>query len=386
MSHFATELPRLLNLLYDTALDAAEWPTFLNELPAVFGGARGIMHVHGPGGQEFLTFGHDPRFLDTYASHYWRVNPYPASGLHRLRLGVVSDATNLLDAATAQKTEFYNDWMRPQSISPDHLGVAIRNTGEEVVVLCVAPDFDRHEDARVQYRTELGLLTPHLMRAVALNSAHTNAMRAQQRYDCMLEAFGFAAFVLDPAGRVLHANGSAESLLREKDRPVCTRHDGRIKALRASDDRNLQAHIAGAFVPAGPRVLSPLQLLSVETGRAFVGWLVPMERPDAGRYKRAKFVRAFVQDRSLLFMLMPRREQAQIAPEAIRPAFGLSLAEARLVSALVAGRTLEEYAVSTGNSRHTVRNQLAQVFAKTRTNRQAELVIKVISTLGPFFA
>jgi DNA-binding CsgD family transcriptional regulator len=58
----------------------------------------------------------------------------------------------------------------------------------------------------------------------------------------------------------------------------------------------------------------------------------------------------------------------------LRSIFNLSLAEARLAQALARGETLEEVACSLGIKISTARTQLAVIFAKTETRRQARLV------------
>lgn len=57
--------------------------------------------------------------------------------------------------------------------------------------------------------------------------------------------------------------------------------------------------------------------------------------------------------------------------------FGLTPAEARLTLLLVGGKTLVEIAQKLHVSIATVRTQLKAVFEKTRTHRQAELVVLV---------
>jgi DNA-binding CsgD family transcriptional regulator len=58
----------------------------------------------------------------------------------------------------------------------------------------------------------------------------------------------------------------------------------------------------------------------------------------------------------------------------LRIAFGLTRAEARLACAIAEGRSPAEAAALFGRKLTTVRSQLRQVFAKTGTSRQAELV------------
>lgn len=62
---------------------------------------------------------------------------------------------------------------------------------------------------------------------------------------------------------------------------------------------------------------------------------------------------------------------------AIEKVFGLTTAEARLAALLASGATVSEAASAHKVSVATIRTQLAAIFAKTRTNRQAELVMLI---------
>ena len=61
--------------------------------------------------------------------------------------------------------------------------------------------------------------------------------------------------------------------------------------------------------------------------------------------------------------------------------FGLAPAEARLALHLVAGETLRTAAVKLSISYETARTCLKIIFNKTRTCRQAELVIVILTAL-----
>jgi DNA-binding CsgD family transcriptional regulator len=60
--------------------------------------------------------------------------------------------------------------------------------------------------------------------------------------------------------------------------------------------------------------------------------------------------------------------------DTLRVVFDLTPAEARLAQGITRGDTLEEIAISLGIKMPTARTQLAAVFAKTGTRRQAKLV------------
>jgi DNA-binding CsgD family transcriptional regulator len=61
-------------------------------------------------------------------------------------------------------------------------------------------------------------------------------------------------------------------------------------------------------------------------------------------------------------------------PDVLQKLFGLTAAEARLAIQITRGETAADIARVTGVSIATIRSQLASVFSKTQTGRQAELV------------
>ena len=61
--------------------------------------------------------------------------------------------------------------------------------------------------------------------------------------------------------------------------------------------------------------------------------------------------------------------------------FGLTPAEARLALHLVAGETLRSAEVKLNVSYETARSRLKSIFDKTKTHRQAELAIVILTAL-----
>ncbi len=69
-----------------------------------------------------------------------------------------------------------------------------------------------------------------------------------------------------------------------------------------------------------------------------------------------------------------------VPPEILAKLFGLTPAEARVVVELVKGKRPQEVADDLSVSLNTVRNQLKQIFSKTNTGRQSELISLVLSS------
>jgi len=384
MRRFAdNDFPTLLELLYDAALDPSRWQAFLDALMHGFGDARGVLHLFDAGETTttMLGFGHEPAFAESYAAHYGRVNPYPAVGFQRLRMGKVDYASNLFPTGSIEKSEFFNDWMRPQGITTDHLALLLRNDGRGMALLAVAPHASIFGKNRERYTAQLQMLAPHIVRAVEINRVTSAARLAEQTLGGTIEGIGVAAFLVGRSGRLLIANGHAEILMRT-DRVVAVDRFKMLRGVCADDDRTLSAAIA-TCAGAATRSRQPIRLTSHVSGRTMVGWVLPIRPPGDDRpSRRFELFSSEGAEPMALLLLAPAESRVAIPPAAIQAAFGLSRAEARLASALAAGRTMTEYAKDAGLSRNTARNQLASAFAKTATTRQTQLVALIVGALG----
>jgi len=377
-------LPQLLELLYAAAVEPAGWPAFLDALSASFGAANGALHSFDRELNRLgvvMNFGADPAYQASFLTHYSHINPY-AKGSADLELGVVVPASAAISVEAVERTEFFNDWMRPQGIPTDHLGVRLFDNGTEHVLLAVAPQasvFERHREC---YERQLARLVPHMMRALAINQLVSRTQANQRITDAVLDAWTSAVFVLDRCRRPLRLNKHAENLLRTGvlgfDREYV------LRPPRPDEAAALEAAISTALAFGVRGAAGPLRLTSHD-GSIYLAWLVALRAPDDGGSSPLVARSMNGSDPALLLMVAPMRGAVAIPADVIRTALGLTAAEARVVSMLVAGQSVADCAEATGLSPYTVRNQLASVFSKTNTSRQSELVALVIRTLGQPF-
>ena len=82
-----------------------------------------------------------------------------------------------------------------------------------------------------------------------------------------------------------------------------------------------------------------------------------------------------------IFLVEPDA-RSERPPERLRRIYGLTQTEAEVASRLVQGMRLADVSKALGVSIHTVRGYLKQLFAKTNTHRQAELVRVIVSGPG----
>ncbi len=187
-----------------------------------------------------------------------------------------------------------------------------------------------------------------------------------------LQALSAAMVLLDAAGRLLFANHVAQALLAQADgiaidpsNVVRCRDREAQKALRRFLDRPVdQLPRSGAMVP----VTFPIRR---EFGLPLVALVI--SRPDGA-------LAAPGERRTVLLLRDPERELG-VASDLLTTLFGLSNAEAAVVSRLAAGISLEQIADERGVSLITVRNQLKSALGKSGVSRQVELVSIVLRAI-----
>ena len=85
--------------------------------------------------------------------------------------------------------------------------------------------------------------------------------------------------------------------------------------------------------------------------------------------------------RMAVYVIDPRH-QPDINGELLRRVYGLSPAEIRVMRELMQGHSAETIAEMLGISVYTVRTHLKNLFAKTGTKRQGELIARIAASLG----
>lgn len=182
----------------------------------------------------------------------------------------------------------------------------------------------------------------------------------------MMDMFPVAVLMADWNGHLRIANSQAQSLLADHD-AIFVDPLGNVRLTDKQQNTQLyeiiervHAGIDTDCALAAPRQsgLAPMSILVVPVGQG---------TDDAERGVT-------------LFISVPE-DPFEIAPARLEGLYGFTPAEAKLVISLVAGSKLDEIAEESGTSLNTLRNHLKSVFRKTDTNRQAELMKRVLT--GP---
>jgi DNA-binding CsgD family transcriptional regulator len=261
------------------------------------------------------------------------------------------------DGRIPSQREYVHDFCYPHGIRWV-LGGKVSEDAHGVTVLGLQRRFGRpafrSDDPAIRSQ-----LTAHLQRATRIASTMEALRRENAVLSEALHAFASAAVVVDGDGKVRYANRTAQSRLAAGS--ACRLRMGHLACTNPASDRKLTTAVraacqkptrATAFLLSGPGGELHARVVPVrESASAAFGWTEP-----------------------LALVVLADPEARHPSADLLRQLFGLTSAEARVVSALARGQSLERIAASTGVSRNTLRTQLASAFGKTGTTSQAQLV------------
>ncbi len=164
----------------------------------------------------------------------------------------------------------------------------------------------------------------------------------------MLDRIGCGYLVLNREKRVIEWNASAQNTLERQGDAANTASE-----LSAALKR-LIANVPAPFLPGS------------------LSWVVIRSRGD--RPVILNEMGVIAPDGTSIVALLDRDNRTATNPQTLQTMFGLTSAETQLALRLAHGDAPLEIARSWRLSRTTIRSQLASLFAKTETKRQAELV------------
>jgi DNA-binding CsgD family transcriptional regulator len=369
------QLSQLIGVIYDAALDPALWPEALERYAGFVGGAASALFMKDSVRKthnNVFIWGYDPDYTRVYLEKYVQLDPF-TTGQFFFDVEEPMCLADIMPRDEFHKSRFYEEWVRPQRWV-DALGVTL----EKSLTTYASLSLIRHETHGVvddEAKRRAKLIAPHVRRAVLIGKVvDLHKVEAAVLADT-LDGLAAAMFLVDAAGRILHANAAAHVMLAEG------------KVLRA---------IAGKLAAAdaqGDRALHDV-FMSADAGDAAVGVkgaAVPLSAPDTDRYvahvlpltagARRKAAVAY----SAVAAVFVRKAALDLPHplETIVKTFKLTPAELRVLTMIVEIGGVPEVARALGLSEPTVKTHLQHIFHKTGTTRQADLVKLVASYLSP---
>ena len=361
----------LVGKAYEAAAEPVLWPVFLetfagatdNEGTLIWlqSAADGSARMREPEMAFVANVRHPPEYMQSYAEYYSRINVL-LSGIDAIAEGSLMCSSAMLSDAELHRTEYYNDWLKPQGIGYC-LGGPVLRRGNDVAMFSTSRLLERGPFPREDLQLT-ALLIPHLRRACLLHQRLARLRADRSGALAALELLPQAVWLLDAQGCLLLANQAGRELDRQHD-GLWLGPDGRPRATNITERQALERCISGAIAAGRGRGLE-----------AHSG--VAIHRPADGSTLYAVAyplaAEALLQTAAVaLFVFDPQRTRVAHG-EALRVLYGLTPAESRLSAALAQGATVKEYCEIHGLALSTGRTHLRQALAKTGLHRQSQLV------------
>ncbi len=178
-----------------------------------------------------------------------------------------------------------------------------------------------------------------------------------------LDALQHGVVLIDREGHVRFVNAAARAIIARRD--GLHLHGRMLCANRMGDTARLQAALSHSIgTGAGSRAAGePVVKIQRDAGRPLIVTVVPHARQHGSRHWLAASAILFDPDEDL---------DSRIEP--VCRLYGLSPVEAKLTCLLAGGACLLSAATTLNVREQTARSYLKQIFVKTGTNRQAQLV------------
>jgi DNA-binding CsgD family transcriptional regulator len=377
----------LIEKIYAAALDPVEWTECVQLFATTFGNrAAGFYIFDREIGSmtSLIAAGMETEFQQSLLDHFAPLNPYPETLHSDIPTGIAITDAHVVARETARQSEFYNDWIRPQQLDVYQIGAKVAQDANRYAAIVAQPDPARFDELEAEYLKRMEMLIPHISNALKINRMMEGHTKTHQALADAFDRSNIAIFVLDQNKRVGLANKTADAMLSEND-VVRTNPVRGLVAVETGGTSQF-ATALDACMPGNPLLSTgPVVLKSNLNGARHVAWVQAIA-PHTNRLgnKTANLFGLMGPEPALVVLISRIERDAPLSTELVTAIFQLTPAEGKLATALANGMSLTDYALETDVSRNTARAQLASIFEKTGTNRQAELVSKIWHAVGIF--
>ena len=363
----ALEWDSLVSAVYDCALDPGRWNGVLQSIGQLTQSHAGVLHClnhqsrAGQPGSVLIEHNTDPSWSLKYREHYAALNP-ERHRVKQIPLFKPFTFSDLFGWDAFAKTAYHNEYRAPQGFG-DSLNLLIERDNRRTVSISLFrpahnPIFGAGDKLLIER------LVPHIKRCsqIAGLLEHTNG--ETDRLTEVLNRLNLGVVILDQDRRMMYCNPVADVMATEQ--VFALRRDGTLLFAEAADTAWLAQCFKGIAGPGAKRALAV-----ADAARSVVATAILVDRSEAG-------IRIFQDVRRSFCLLVLNRATAD-APggrDILAQTHALSPAELRVLGGLLDGSRLTAIAADLDIKLSTVKTHLQQIFAKTGTHRQADLVRK----------
>lgn len=315
-------------------------------------------------GEHLLESPASPRLRATYALHYAGRNPFfQASNEYRPQRVMLAD--ELIRPDDLARTDYFREFLEPNNLIQQIWGVLDRS-GDVVhfVVACRGRGVPPFGGRDKQLLT--GILG-HFSLALRNHWALLQAKSLGAMLQPLVARLPYVILVVDRRARLLWSNADAAGLLAGVE--GLTLRDGRVVANAQVENLALLEAVSNVAKAGHGGAGDDARVVSISHGRRTHPIMVSvrpvpeMFAPGEGRYHGA----------AMLLIKTPER-LADSKYCSFAPMFELTPAQARLAQLVLSGYSLRSASRKLGVSENTIRSHLKQIYLKTGTHGQMDLV------------
>jgi DNA-binding CsgD family transcriptional regulator len=355
---------KLVDAIYGTVFGEATWHDFLDKLSRILPDGRSTLFYHDSTrskGAFSLNSGFDADAVAKYGKYYSSINPWmPAAAARKVGVGVVAEQMFPRDRLV--KTEFYNDfWSKNGGESA--VGVTIvREEGRSFLLStltsCPDPEANRHA------ADTLTKLAPHLRRAFRHFKSEPDQKTIAEIGGSLFDAVDIGMVVVDDRGLIKSASSVGQNMINT-GRCLRVNVVGKIKVCQERADYLLSQMLDRSY--EGPRVVSCIV-------DVFKLTFIQVAKDPLSLY---------FQGPTIVILMEQGNTMQRVNGEYFSKAYGLTAAETRALTGILAGKSVDEIADAAALSRETIRSQMKSLYAKTGTKGQLELLRLAKTSLLP---
>jgi DNA-binding CsgD family transcriptional regulator/PAS domain-containing protein len=354
----------LVGLIYDAVLAPDLWTAVMEKSTAFVGGMGASIFRQDmirKVGNAYYKWGIDPDYEQLYFKKYIHHNPVAAAMLG-VSVGRISSSSELLPPEEFFQTKFYKEWAKPQGMIDNVFCVLERSAANTAEVVVFRHERNGLTDCKT--RELFSAIVPHLRRAVLIGNVIEHKTTEAQGFSDLLDRIRAGVFVVDASGNISYSNRAGSEIVRACDylRAV----GGKLSARQPEANQLLQEAIRSSG--DGDAAISSksvaISLLAAD-GKRYLANLLPLSGRRAAGIDARATAAVFVQKAAV---------ELPDPPEVIASAYQLTKTELRVLLALVQLGGGPEIAEALGVGNGTVKTHLRNLFRKTGTKHQTDLV------------
>jgi DNA-binding CsgD family transcriptional regulator len=369
----------LIGKIYDAAVMPELWSVFLERLSELLNSRGTVLYLMDFASRRSTCHSDEISFLQSvrtspetvlsYDRYYSKVNVWLEKSSY-LPEGELITTDRLFPVQELVKTEWYNDWLKPQDYFHAMIGHLLK---QDTLAVRLSLFRTKQQPFSADEIALFARVMPHLRRSCLMYRKFSEIKQRQVANSNLLNRLPVGLILFDNCGLAIFVNRAAETLIGSSN-GFSLDAAGRCLTGNVTESRALRQLISHAIELKQSNAISLHRKNSDRPLSAIVVSLQNQPLP---------FIHATAT--AALFICNPELP-LNLDDKLLRQCYDLSPAEAKLATALLQGQTPGDYAQMRGISSNTVKTQLKQVLAKTGTHRQAELIQLLTTAFGLFAA